>query len=188
MKKLFLILSMAVGLLSCQNKEAERAKKEQLIISRSDSLTTLVQQEIMKNLMQAIEKGGPEYAVDFCHAEAIPLTNAAVENMQVFVQRISDKNRNPDNNLKTKTDKEVFKHFTTDEAAKDTLILENKQYVYYKRINLAMPTCLKCHGSVKDIEPGILAKLEAHYPNDKAKDYTLHELRGLWKLTYKQEE
>ena len=56
---------MAVGLLSCQNKEAERAKKEQLIISRSDSLTTLVQQEIMKNLKQAIEKGGPEYAVDF---------------------------------------------------------------------------------------------------------------------------
>ncbi len=188
MKKLFLILSMAVGLLSCQNNEAERAKKEQLIISRSDSLTTLVQQEIMKNLMQAIEKGGQEYAVDFCHAEAIPLTNAAVENMQVFVQRISDKNRNPDNDLKTITDKEVFKHFKTNEAAKDTLILENKQYVYYKRINLAMPTCLKCHGSVKDIESGTLTKLEAQYPTDKAKDYALNELRGLWKLTYKQEE
>ena len=184
MKRLFFTLSIPVALFSCQNNEAEKAKYEQALIAQSDSLTTVAQQTIMKNLTEAIQEKGLEYAIDFCNVEAVPLTNSAVANIHASTKRISEKNRNPDNALKTQADKDIFEHFKKFENAKDTLISESKQYVYYKRINLAMPTCMKCHGKPESIEPNVLAKIDGHYPDDKAKNYNLNELRGLWKVTY----
>jgi len=182
--KVFLFIPF---LLSCHNDNAEKATYEYGLIARSDSVTNVAQQTLLKNLTATIQEGGFARAIDFCNAEAIPLTRSALTDINASLQRISDRNRNPDNNLKTQTDKEVFAYFKENEMAKDTLVAEKKQYVYYKRINLAMPTCMNCHGSTANMDPSALARIDAHYPADKARDYELNELRGLWKLTYQKE-
>ncbi len=187
MEKLLLIMFISTALVSCQNSGKEKIRYEQALKSEGDSITIVAQQTLMKNLSEAIQSGGYAYAVDFCNAEAIPLTNSASENAMAAIQRISDRNRNPDNALKTQTDRDIFAHFKKFEKVKDTLVSENKKFVYYKRINLAMPTCMNCHGAPENIEPNVLAKIDGHYPDDKAKNYTMNELRGLWKVTYDNE-
>ncbi len=184
MKKLFLIIITPLALFSCQNNTAEKVRYEQTLKAKSDSLTTVAQQILMKNLTVAIQEKGAEYAVDFCNVQAASLTHSAAENTDAFIQRISDKNRNPDNALKTQTDKDIFEHFRKFEILKDSLVSEDNKYVYYKRINLAIPTCMQCHGATESIEPKVLARIDTHYPDDKARNYNLNEFRGLWKVTY----
>ena len=55
-----------------------------------------------------------------------------------------------------------------------------KQYFRYMK---AIPTgelCLKCHGA--EIEPGVKAKLDELYPNDKARGFKLGDIRGAFTI------
>ena len=52
------------------------------------------------------------------------------------------------------------------------------------RFMKAIPTgevCLKCHGS--EMKPGIKAKLQELYPNDKATGFKLGDIRGAFTIT-----
>jgi hypothetical protein len=52
-----------------------------------------------------------------------------------------------------------------------------KTYRYMK----ALPTnalCLSCHGAAEQMTPGIRAKLQALYPDDKATGYAVGQIRG----------
>ncbi|MEK6511174.1 c-type heme family protein [Myroides odoratimimus] len=185
MKKIVMILVMVSTLFSCQNKNPKTQQVNEVVLKQqSDSLTQLAQLAIMKNLKEAMIKGGDPYAIEFCNLEAINLTNSVIKEQHLSIQRLSDKNRNPENNLKTAMDKDLFELFKDDKALQDTLLYDNHNYIYYKRINLAMGTCLKCHASSKSIAPNVLTKLDELYPNDLAKNYSLNDFRGLWKITY----
>ena len=202
MKKLMIILSFPVMLFACQNQtanrasadrstanrvEADRAVQERELRAQSDSLTNAAQLLLVKNLTEAIQKGGVAYAIDFCNLEAISLTKLVVAEAHASLQRITDGNRNPDNALQTQMDEDVFTDFKSKENLRDTLLLSDENHhIYYKRIHLAMPTCMNCHGGTDQISAGTLARIDHHYPKDKAKDYELNEFRGLWKLTYRQ--
>lgn len=177
-----LTLLLLVAVVSCQ-QNIPRDKDVSILKDKADSIATLSQNVLLQNVAGAIQKGGTEYAVDFCQVEAIPITDSLSKEVQMYIQRITDKNRNPKNNLKTKTDRSIFDEFKRKSELFDTLLIEEKQYVYYKRINLAMPTCLKCHGNPQaDIEEKTLKKIQAHYPKDKALEYQIKELRGVWKI------
>lgn len=165
-------------------KQATQNEKQISALKRqADSIATVSQMILLQNVATAIQKGGTEYAVDFCHVKAIPITDSLSKEVRMSIQRISDKNRNPENNLDTETDRSVFNEFKKKQELVDTLFKARSQYVYYKRINLAMPTCMKCHGNpTTDIEEKTLQKIKSLYPNDKAVDYKLNDFRGLWKI------
>ncbi len=57
--------------------------------------------------------------------------------------------------------------------------------MYYKRINMAMPTCIKCHGTVgEEVDNKTYQKIKTHYPNDQAVGYRLNDYRALWKIEF----
>ncbi|AXE17696.1 DUF3365 domain-containing protein [Runella rosea] len=148
-----------------------------------DSLSLQAQQSLISNLLGAIEKGGAAYAVDYCNENAVPLTKALSQKHQVEIQRISAKNRNPDN-AASLFDKKILDLFAAN-SLKDTLVQVSKGYVYYKPIKIGMPTCLQCHGKPKqDIEAATLKTIQRKYRFDKATGYAMGELRGAWKLTF----
>jgi hypothetical protein len=148
-----------------------------------DSLSLQSQQTLIKNLLSAIEKGGAAYAVDFCNENAAPLTKSLSQKYDVEIQRISAKNRNPDN-AASMFDKKILDLFTAN-SLKDTLVSTPKGYVYYKPIKIGMPTCPQCHGKPKqDIETATLKTIQRKYRFDKATGYAMGELRGAWKLTF----
>ena len=177
-----LTLIFLITLVSCQ-QNTPCDKDISILKDKADSIATLSQNVLLQNVVGAIQKGGTEYAVDFCQVEAIPITDSLSKEVQMYIQRITDKNRNPKNNFKTKTDGSVFDEFKRKTKLSDTLLIEKEKYVYYKRINIAMPTCLKCHGNLQaDIEEKTLQKINTFYPNDKAIGYRLNDFRGLWKI------
>lgn len=152
-----------------------------------DSISLQAQQTLIKNLLGAIQKGGTDYAVAFCNEKAMPLTDSLSKKYRVEIQRISAKNRNP-KNVASLFDKKMLALFasTAVPSLKDTLINTPKSYVYYKPIKIGMPTCLQCHGKPKqDINDATASTIHKKYHFDKATGYSMGELRGAWKLTFR---
>lgn len=154
----------------------------------ADSVATVTQNTLLKNVSGAIGRGGPEYAVDFCNTRALPLTDSIAQGSNWTISRISDRNRNPFNAVMAE-DQEVFNQFNEKATLMDTLVTTQDKVVYYKRINIGMPTCLMCHGNPQtDIAPKTMDAIWLRYPQDRATGYQLKDFRGLWKLTLKNPE
>ena len=187
-------LLVVFSFLSCTQtpKENEPAKVETKMVSdydlsqlklNLDSISIKSQNTLLQNVSKAMKKGGPEYALAFCNENAMTITDSLSKQFNMKIVRISDKNRNPKNGLKSETDQQVFASFLAHEKLKDSLLEVGNKLVYYKRINTAMPTCLKCHGTLgKELTEPVAVKIKELYPNDLATGYGMNEFRGLWKI------
>lgn len=182
-KQIFPILILGVLIIqACTTKmDKETYVKYQ---SSGIEISNQAQATLLAKVANAIQTGGPEYAVEFCNLEASGIVDSLNIVYQCNISRVSDKNRNPGNSLTDKTDQMIWQIFENQPLA-DTLIQKRSSYTYYKRINTAMPACLKCHGQAgSDINDATLNKLKALYPDDLATGYSLDEFRGLWKIQF----
>lgn len=155
-------------------------------LKTGDSITMLIQEILLKNVMQATKAGGPEYAVEYCSEKAIPLSDSISMLHNCRIQRISDKPRNP-LNQPSATDMQVLNRMKMPGQAKAELMSEAGSIVYYKPIKIGMPACLNCHGSNAHINPKTKDAIKQKYPADKATGYKEGDFRGLWKITFPEE-
>lgn len=147
---------------------------------------------LMANIGQAIQKGGAEHAIQFCNVNAMPLVDSLSSATGVKIGRISSRNRNPANEITTREDRIAWNYFASHKgegAAVDTILYSRaKEPTYYKPIRIGMETCLMCHGSRSmDIELSTLEKIDELYPEDNAVNYSMGELRGLWKVEFEED-
>ena len=182
------LFMMSCILSSCltekKNHPSEEQELEDIRIT-ADSIASLAQFTLFKSVSNAMEKGGIEYAVDYCFINAIPISDSLSKSYKVEISRITDKPRNYSNLIHTPLDKQIYETFREDENLIDTLARNNHGYVYYKRINMAMPTCIKCHGTVgEEVDQKTYQKIKTHYPNDQAVGYRLNDYRALWKIEF----
>ena len=180
-KSLIAILSI-LALAACKTGiDSETYVKYQ---TRGNEISNQAQSVLLANVGSAIQKGGPEYAVEFCNLEASGIVDSLNQVYECTISRVSQKNRNPENALKTQQDQAIWEIFATNTLV-DTVVTSNKNLVYYKRINTAMPACLKCHGDEQsDINVATVNKLHKLYPADLATGYKLNDFRGLWKVQF----
>lgn len=156
-------------------------------IETGNQIATNSQAVLLSNVAAAIQQGGPSYAIEFCNLKASGITDSLSQVQKCTISRISAKNRNPENGLKTETDNLVWRTFETGNLT-DTLLQNGNKLVYYKVIKTAVPACLKCHGlPVTDIDSLTIARLKKLYPDDKATGYALNDFRGLWKIEFQAE-
>jgi hypothetical protein len=156
-------------------------------LAAGNEVSGLAQTTLLSNVSKAMEQGGSLYAVEFCNLEASGITDSLNNRCNCEIVRISAKNRNPENGLKTDTDEKLWAYFMAshrDGAVHDTLVQEGQQVVYYKPILTAMPACLQCHGPVPEINLETYSKIRELYPDDQATGYGMNELRGLWKISF----
>lgn len=171
-------------LFSCARALSEEERRE-----KSLELFKELGRTLQSELADAIQKGGPENAIQVC-ANISPLIEEKISKEQgLKVRRISDKYRNP-NHAPTDWEKEVLNRWKEDIskgiAPAIYTTTENNEYRVMKPILLDNPTCLKCHGMpVTEINKPTLDKLQEIYPNDNAKGYKLGELRGAFSATWK---
>jgi hypothetical protein len=186
MKSKVIQLIIAVFILaSCQN--AIKPDVYAKYIETGNQIATNSQAVLLSNVAAAIQQGGPSYAIEFCNLKASSITDSLSRIHQCTISRISAKNRNPENDIKTDTDNIVWNAFQTGNLT-DTLLQAGNKLIYYKTIKTAMPACLKCHGLPgSDIDSLTIAKLNNLYPADKATGYVLNDFRGLWKLEFRME-
>lgn len=160
--------------------------QQQNLVDKGLKIALETKKLLGQNLMGAIQKEGAIHALEFCNVEAIPLTTSMAEKYTASVQRVSDKNRNPQN-LATPEEAELIDLFTQQiRSGKDpqpVLIPEKgKTRFYYPIVTNSM--CLQCHGKSEDIEPQVREKILKLYPQDKAVGYSENEVRGIWKIEF----
>lgn len=151
----------------------------------------LVQQfggSLKAELQAAMKSGGPIAAIEVCHVRAPEIADDLSSTGAWSVARTSLKVRNPDN-APDAWEQKVLESFETQKAAgADVATLEYSEVVkteggselrYMKAIG-TQELCLTCHGS--NIAEPVGAKLDALYPQDKARGYAQGDIRGAFTL------
>ncbi len=143
------------------------------------------------NLKKALKERGAAGAVDFCATRALPLTDSMALQQGVSIQRVSDRNRNPNNAADSISLLQIERYkeqLAAGEALKGTAtVVGGEQWVFAPILTNGM--CLQCHGEAgKEVEEATLKVIQEKYPDDQATGYSLNELRGIWKVSWKLEE
>ncbi|HUV30927.1 MAG TPA: DUF3365 domain-containing protein [Acidobacteriota bacterium] len=137
--------------------------------------------ELKGELMAALSSGDAVDAIAVCRNMAPEIASRyATGNWSI--RRVSDRNRNPNNRADT-MQAVILSRFADTSAAPYmeswTIADSVSIYRFYKPIR-TVPLCLKCHGDVQTLAPGVFEALKRQYPLDKATGYRSDELRGMF--------
>ena len=181
--KTLLIACASILLFSCNSKKINQETYLEFQ-KKGNELSNKAQSVLLANVGQAMQTGGAVYAVEFCNLQASSIVDSLNQANNCVISRVSEKNRNPENKLKTSSEKDLWEVFATGNVT-DTIIQEQNKLVFYKPIKTGLPACLKCHGQPgSDIEPATFDKIQHLYPADLATGYKLNDFRGLWKIEF----
>ena len=181
-------------IISCQNSVQKRSlapEKQAELISQGKTITQASFQVLSGELMEALEEGGVQHAVAYCHLQANPIIDSLSTAYNATISRISDKYRNPVNKP-AEIDVTVINSYRQQLGEglelKPHLEITSDEVLYYAPIVIQNPGCLLCHG-----EPGSTMTQEnfdfisSKYPDDQATGYKLGDLRGVWKVSFSPE-
>ena len=169
--------------------ETKKQKKDstQRFVKRGKKIALATKKQLGKNLMEAISEKGVAYAVEFCNVQAMPITQKMEKKFNASVKRVSDKNRNPQNeaNEQELAFIEKFKLQLENNVEPNPEIVENKDKVNFYYPIVTNSLCLKCHGEPKkNINRATFEKINKFYPKDQAVNYTVNEVRGMWHIEF----
>ena len=162
-------------------KQAEFIRQGKLIVQQSAKA-------LSAELFKALEQGGVQSAVGYCHLKASPITDSLSKAFEVRISRTSDKYRSP-SNQPGDLDFTVMNAYKQQQAnGKDLqahLEVTGNKIIFYSPIVIQDPRCLLCHGSPGNtIEPASYDYILSKYPQDLATGYQLGDLRGVWKVEF----
>ncbi|HTO35087.1 MAG TPA: DUF3365 domain-containing protein [Flavobacterium sp.] len=180
--KALLYVPFLLFLVGCTNSKELSVSEKEDYLTLGDSISNNAQMVLLSNVGKQIQENGVVEAVGFCNEKAIFLTDS-LSNKNIKIQRLSDKNRNPVNALKSEIDKKAWNELQKNPDNKQLVLQENNTVYYYKSISIGMPTCLMCHGNKQtDISSETLEIINLKYPKDQAIGYKMGDFRGMWKI------
>ncbi|SIR22964.1 Tll0287-like domain-containing protein [Maribacter ulvicola] len=207
MKKIFLLLAVVL-VLSCKDspkvKDGNKVEttntietskiatiNDSVLLEKGKSYAQSTQKVLGKNLMASLQKSGAVGAVEFCNEKAYPLTDSMAVEHNAKIRRVSDKPRNT-NNQANKEELEYIEFFKSkinnNESYQPILMNENGTTKFYTPI-ITNTMCLNCHGVPEtNIDPKVTLLLNDKYPYDQATGYKENEVRGIWSITFNQEQ
>jgi len=205
-------LLLAIGIGSCNdgkkinrdivdqvNKANEVKKLSEAEITEhamewGNEISMEAQKALMGVLQKAIQENGPENAVGFCNVEALEITKKVADEYNVTIRRVSVKNRNPKNSPNEK-ERELLdayaynKDNNLDNHPNIQKTEDGQVLLYTKAITIPNGLCLNCHGVPDtDIKGPTLEKIQSLYPEDKAINYKVGDLRGMWSIALPKKE
>lgn len=143
---------------------------------------------LQKQLKSAMADGGPTAAIDACNIAAPAIAETASTASGWSVGRTSLKLRNP-TNAPDAWELAVLRDFEARKAAgEDPGTLDHAEIVagegrrtfrYMKAIG-TQPVCTVCHGT--SIAPEVAARLDALYPEDRARGFAVGDIRGAFSI------
>jgi hypothetical protein len=143
--------------------------------------------ELQQALRAAMAEGGPVAGIEVCKTRA-PDIAGEVSVDRVSVGRTSLRVRNPDNApdaWEARTLEDFERRLAEGEAPGEieTFVIRNNGERRYGHWMKAIPTqglCTVCHGT--DIQPEVAEAIDAAYPKDQARDFSVGELRGAFSV------
>ncbi|WP_405382841.1 DUF3365 domain-containing protein [Maribacter sp. LLG6340-A2] len=164
---------------------------DSLLVEKGKMYAQSTQKVLGRNLLLNIQNNGVLGAVAFCNEKAYPLTDSMAIVHHAKIKRVSDKPRNT-NNQANKKELEYIESFKSkiknNESYEPILTTENGNTQFYLPI-VTNTMCLNCHGvPEKNIDPKVTHLLQEKYPNDKAIGYKENEVRGIWSISFNNEQ
>ena len=162
-----------------------------LLSYEKDSMVAIkaLASNLKKSLKSVIKNSGPVAAVEYCNIAAFDITDKVSKEKNVLIKRTSLKLRNK-NNIPAAWEIVVLNNFEKRKISGEGIQSLNYKELYvddsnktFFRYMKAIPTgkvCLTCHGS--NIKPKLLSKINELYPEDKARDFKLGDIRGAFSI------
>ncbi len=135
-------------------------------------------------LKKALKSGGPAHAISVCSEKAPAIAQQLRADTGWYIKRVSLKPRNPGAKPDAWEEK-VLKMFderqAKGESAKKMAYAEvvDGKFRFMKAQGVE-PVCLNCHAA--KVKPEVEAALKEKYPHDKARGYSLGQIRGAFSL------
>jgi hypothetical protein len=182
LKLILAILSIPV-LLILQSAEAidkTELKKEAVSIVKRFGST------LKPELKNAIMTGGPAHAIYVCSDRAPAIAQSLGEDTGWNVKRVSLKPRNSQTAIPDAWERKVLEQFdqrqASGESAEKMAFAEVVDGKYrFMKAQGVQEVCMNCHAA--EIKPETEAALKEKYPLDKARGYTLGQIRGAFSLS-----
>ena len=178
--QIFIVMFLLITNIS-HSETIETNKSE--ILNEAKDLLKETSKQYKNTLIQGLQHNNLIKALKYCNKEVKQLISK--DNEKGFaIKRVSLRPRNK-NNYPNLYEKEILEKFN-ELSLKDNkkLVLEhseiikdknNNKFVYVKAIRIK-EVCLNCHGS--NINDDLKKEIEKLYPDDKAINYKLNDIRG----------
>ena len=169
-------------IISVNNLETSETNKL-VILNEAKNLLKETAKQYKNTLIKGLQNNNLKKALKYCNKEVAQLVSK--DNEKGFaIKRVSLRPRNK-NNYPNLYEKEILEKFNK-LSLKDNknLALEhseiikdknNNKFVYIKAIRIK-EVCLNCHGS--NINDDLKKEIQNIYPDDKAINYKLNDIRG----------
>lgn len=176
---------------------AQKSRKLELgvRIERARETATVLGERLRAELGTQIRNSGVVSAIGLCQTISPDLTTNAADEFGFEAIRTALRLRNPEN-APDDWERKVLELFQTKLAAgADPARLEHHEIVVtaegeklfrYMKPIITGEMCLACHGS--DLKPEVKAEITRYYPDDKATNFKVGELRGAFSLAQLIEE
>ena len=178
--QIFIVMSLLITNIShSENIETNKS----VILNEAKDLLKERSKQYKNTLIQGLQHNNLIKALKYCNKEVKQLISK--DNEKGFaIKRVSLRPRNK-NNYPNLYEKEILEKFNK-LSLKDNkkLVLEhseiikdknNNKFVYVKAIRIK-EVCLNCHGS--NINDDLKKEIQKLYPDDKAINYKLNDIRG----------
>jgi Protein of unknown function (DUF3365) len=147
-------------------------------ISRADLVVAAMQDAMMRELTDALVRGGPAGAIDFCHLDATAITQRVGREAGIAAGRTSDRLRSPTNAPRPWGANLVKAHAGRSARSVDGFAVDLGDKIGVLRPMALRPMCVGCHGPEERLAPAVKAVLKDRYPADRATGFTEGEIRG----------
>jgi hypothetical protein len=180
-----------------KNMEVKKLSESDIIqqgMLWGDSISIEAQTQLISALQNAVSEKGVTGAVEFCNVNALPILTAVSQKHGVQIKRASNRFRNPADQPDADESKILDAYeYNSENGIKSEPNIQKieggETYLYTKAIIISGGFCLSCHGdSNKEIDPQTRSKINSLYPNDKAKDHKIGDLRGMWSIRIPKKE
>lgn len=142
----------------------------------------LAQATLVSHLQKHIQD--PVGALVYCNTRAYPLLDSLSETTGVQIRRASFQYRNPsdapDSIESLLLESYQYSIERSEPVGENIQEYDEYHLLYTRPIVVASPMCLTCHGT--DIEPALKDAIAERYPDDKALNHQLDDLRGMWSV------
>lgn len=150
--------------------------------AREASMT--FQNALKKELMSAMQSGGPLKAVEVCHSRAPEIAEEIGKQTGWEIGRTSLKTRN-ENNMPSDAERDVLEEFEQRKNNGEAISTlewwqENEEAIAYMKAIPMKGMCASCHGS--NVSPSLKQHINEFYLYDMATGFKVGDIRGAFTL------
>jgi len=165
----------------------EAQTRDKALLDESREVARLIVTQVRDELVRELERTSPIRAITVCKYSVPEITSNISRQKGLRVTRVALRPRNPslgepdvwEQKVLLGFEKRVAKGEKAETLEHHEIVSEPAgQYFRYMKAIPVTPPCLLCHGPADQLSEGVRAQLAQEYPNDRAVDYQLGQVRG----------